>query len=304
MDTLLPGGAYREIDLLGGRVRFFDRGEGPALVFIHGLMVNSQLWRKVIPPLLGRYRCIAPDLPLGAHTLPMRPDADLSPLGIARLIAELLEALDLREVTLVGNDTGGALAQLVAIHHPARIGRLVLTNCDAFEVFPPKPLGWAMWGARRFGTRFIDALAVPLSTRVGQRLLLATLSRSHYTPAILDTYIGPALGSAEVRRDAARFMAAISSRDTLAAADHFPLFTRPVHLLWGTDDLLFSQQLARRIQAAFPNATLELVGGSRAFVPEDQPAVLAQRLAAWVPAEGRTKNQESRTECQAVRLEA
>ncbi|HEU4327931.1 MAG TPA: alpha/beta hydrolase [Roseiflexaceae bacterium] len=300
MDTLLPGGAYREIDLPQGRVRFFDRGEGPTLVFLHGLLVNSQLWRKVIPPLLGRYRCIAPDLPLGAHTLPMRPDADLSPLGVARLIADLLEALGLREVTLVGNDTGGALAQLVVAHHPERIDRLALTNCDAFEVFPPRLLDWLIWGARRFGTRFIDTLCGPLSTRAGQRLLLAAVSRSHHAPDLLDAYSAPMLRSAEVRRDMARFTAAISSRDTLAAAERFPLFTRPVHLLWGTNDLFFSQQLARRLQAAFPNATLELVSGSRTFVPEDQPAALVQRLAAWVPVEGRTKNQEPRTEHLAV----
>ncbi|GAB4196837.1 MAG: alpha/beta hydrolase [Roseiflexaceae bacterium] len=295
MDTLLPTAAYREIELPQGRVRFFDQGEGPVLVFIHGLLVNSQLWRKVIPPLLGRYRCIAPDLPLGAHSLPMQPNADQSPLGVARLVVGLLEALDLREVTLVGNDTGGAISQLVVAHHPERIARLVLTNCDAYEEFLPLPLRWTTWGARAFGTGFVNALARPLGTRAGQRLLLAAVSTSHYTPEVLDAYIGPVLRSPEIRRDLARIAAAISSRDTLAAAKHFPQFARPVHLLWAKDDLFFSQRLACRLAADFPNATLELVGGSRAFVPEDQPAILAQRIAAWVPVESRTKNQEPRT---------
>ncbi len=126
-----------EIELSPGTVHYRDEGHGPAVVFIHGLLVNGSVWDRVVSELSGQVRCIVPDLPLGAHWISMKDGADLSPPGLARLISELLERLELRDVTLVGNDTGGALCQLVCAHHPERIGRLLLTNCDAFENFPP-----------------------------------------------------------------------------------------------------------------------------------------------------------------------
>ncbi len=127
-----------EIQLSQGTVRYRDEGAGPPVLFVHGVLVDGRAWDRVVPRLTDRARCIVPDLPLGAHQVPMPADADLSPLGLARLIVELIERLELDDVTLVGNDTGGALCQLVAAHHPQRLGRLVLTNCDSFEHFPPK----------------------------------------------------------------------------------------------------------------------------------------------------------------------
>src|SRR5579884_2496355 len=122
-----------QIKLSHGSLQYRDEGTGPAVVLNHGLLVSGRVWERVIPELAPRARVIVPDLPLGSHTSPMDADADLSPRGLAALIAELIERLELTDVTLVGNDTGGALCQLVVAHHPARIGRLVLTNCDAFE---------------------------------------------------------------------------------------------------------------------------------------------------------------------------
>src|SRR5688500_18689891 len=135
MDTPM---AMKEVRLKQGVVRYREVGSGPPLVFVHGLLVNGELWRKVVPLLSGSYRCIVPDWPLGSHAVALEPDAELSPVGVAALIADFLAALELKGVTLVGNDSGGALCQLVATRHPERLGRLVLTTCDAFEVFPPK----------------------------------------------------------------------------------------------------------------------------------------------------------------------
>lgn len=128
------------VALAGGTIRVLDVGEGRPVVFVHGLMVNGRLWRHVVPAISARARCVVPDLPLGGHSPAMMPDADLSPPGLARLIAELLDRLDLRDVVLVGNDTGGALCQLVVAHHGERVGALVLTNCDGFEQFYPAVL--------------------------------------------------------------------------------------------------------------------------------------------------------------------
>ena len=141
-----------EITLPQGTIHYRDAGEGPPVVFLHGLLVDGELWRKVTPLLQGDARCIVPDLPLGSHRIAMNADADLTPAGVARLVGDLLAALDLEDVTLVGNDTGGAISQLVALDHGERVGRLVLTNCDCFEVFPPKefvPMVKAARGAGR-----------------------------------------------------------------------------------------------------------------------------------------------------------
>ena len=141
-------GTARELDLPGGRLRCFEAGKGAPIVFVHGLLVNANLWRKVVAKLSPDFRCIALDLPLGSHTLPMPENADLSVYALAALIADAIEELGLEDVTLVGNDTGGALCQVVVTRRPERIGRLVLTSCDYRDDFPP-----AMFGYLRFMPR-------------------------------------------------------------------------------------------------------------------------------------------------------
>src|SRR5688500_12396538 len=138
-------GKRKEVLLRQGPIRYCERGSGEPIVFVHPMVLNGDLWRKVVPLLAGEFRCITPDWPLGGHDAPMTPAADLSPPGIAAIVADFLEELDLDGVTLVGNDTGGAIAQLVATRHPERLGRLALVTCDAFDNFPPpaaKPLVW------------------------------------------------------------------------------------------------------------------------------------------------------------------
>src|SRR5262249_11797515 len=127
----------KEVRLPQGPIRYRDSGVGRPLVFIHGLLVDSRLWRKVIALLDLHFRCIAPDLPLGSHRMAMNPDADLTPPGLAQLIADFIAALGLEEANLVANDTGGALCQLLVAQHPELVRHLVLTPCDAHENFPP-----------------------------------------------------------------------------------------------------------------------------------------------------------------------
>ena len=127
----------REIDLPAGRIRYREAGEGKPVVFVHGYLVDGRLWGGVVDNLSDRYRCIAPDWPIGAQQIAMNADADLTPYGVAATIADFLERLDLTDVTIVGNDSGGAMSQVLVTRHPERIGRLVLTNCDTHENFPP-----------------------------------------------------------------------------------------------------------------------------------------------------------------------
>jgi pimeloyl-ACP methyl ester carboxylesterase len=285
MATVAPLGTFQEVSLPQGTVRYYDLGTGPTLVFIHGLLANSLLWSRVIPHLVSQFRCIAPDLPLGAHSHPMQPDADMSPLGVAHLVADFLEALDLHEVTLIGNDTGGALCQLVIAHHPERISRLVLTNCDAFENFFPPLVSPFHYGARVFGRGFANFLALILHARSAQRLFMATLAHRRLDLEELDVFFHPLLHLPGIRRDMTRFLQAVSNRYTLEAARCFSAFGHPVLLLWGKDDPFFSERLARRLQQAFPDARLQFLSHCRAFVPVDQPEVLAQQIAEFVHAE-------------------
>jgi pimeloyl-ACP methyl ester carboxylesterase len=261
-----------------GTVRYRETGSGEPLVFVHGLLTNGLLWRKVVDRLAGEYRCIAPDWPLGSHTIPMNDDADLSPPGQAEVIAEFLETMDLRGATLVGNDTGGALIQLLIARRPELPGRIVLTSCDAYEVFPPamfKPLSAA---ARLPGALALTAKS--LGARPLRRLPNAYgwLSHRPVPPEVTDTWVGPARRDKRIRRDTAKFLRGVDKGQTLDAAARFGQFRKPVLLAWGADDKFFPYSLAERMARSFPDARLERVEDSRTYVPEDQP----ERLAALV----------------------
>jgi pimeloyl-ACP methyl ester carboxylesterase len=285
MTTLATHNAFQEISLPQGTVRYVDQGTGPALVFIHGLLANSSIWSRSISLLAPHFRCLAPDLPLGAHALPLHPDADLTPRGVAHLVADFLAALDLHDVTLIGSDTGGAICQLVIAHHPEHITRLALTNCDAFEQFFPPLVSPFHHGARLFGIGFANTLAWGLRTRMAQRGFMVALAHRRLAVSELDDIFHPLLHLPFVRRDMTQFLQAISKHDTLEAAQTFARFPHPVLLLWGKDDPFFPTRLAQRLQQAFPHATLEIIPHSRAFVSMDQPELLAQRITEFVQAE-------------------
>jgi pimeloyl-ACP methyl ester carboxylesterase len=274
----------RTLELRQGRVRCRDQGAGPVLVFVHGLFVNGDVWRDVVPALVERYRCVVPDLPLGGHRVPMAADADLSLPGLAGLVDELLAALDLRDVTLVGNDTGGAICQLVVARHPQRLARLVLTNCDAFEDFFPASLRPLQRAARLPG--FASLLGLVLRSKLARRKLFARLAWRCLDSRVARSYFTPIARSAGVRRDVTRVLRGIDNRYTLEAARSFSAFGKPVLVAWGDDDLIFPQGCAERLALAFPDARLERISRSRTLVPEDRPGELARLLTAFVPAEG------------------
>ncbi len=271
----------REVRLEQGVIRYAEVGTGPALLFVHGVLANGTLWRDVVAHLSGHFRCIVPDLPLGGHCVPIRPGMDLTLRGVARIVAGLMETLELRDVTLVGNDTGGAICQVVIAERPERVGRLLLTNCDAYEAFFPKLLSPFHYAARLFDTRFVDLLAWTLRARFAQRALFNTVAIRHMDGATLDAYVAPLIRDPGVRRDLARFLRGVSNRYTLEAARSFPGFEKPVLIVWGDRDLFFSPRLALRLQQDFPNARLEAVSGSRTFVPEDAPERLARLIGEF-----------------------
>ena len=271
-----------EVHLSQGTIRYREDGTGEPLLFVHGFAVNGQLWRKVVPRLSKDFRCIVPDWPLGSHETPMAPDADLSPPALARMIVAFMDALGLETATLVGNDTGGGLCQLVAAEHPERVSRLVLTPSDMYDRFPPplfKPLQMlaAVPGA-------VWVIAQSLRPRFAQRLPIALgwVTKRQPDQAVVDSWLAPARSSRAIRRDLAKVIRGADSRYTLDAAERLKGFDKPVLLAWAVEDKLFPIEYARRMAAELPDATLEEIADSYTFVPEDQPDRLADAIAAFV----------------------
>ncbi len=273
-----------EIRLSQGIIRYREQGAGPPIVLIHGVLVNGSVWDRLLPRVSPDARCIVPDLPLGSHQQPMNRVADLSPPGLATLIAEFIERLELQDVTLVGNDTGGALCQLLVAAHPERVGRLVLTNCDAFEHFPPPAFELVIKGLSRVPGA-LAALATLGRLRPMRRatMSLAPLTVEPIPDATAKGWVSP-LRNAAVRADLRKVLRGISPEHTLAAAARLPAFARPVLIVWGTRDRFFPFADAERLAALFPDARLETIDTARAFVQMDAPQRLGELVTALVPA--------------------
>jgi pimeloyl-ACP methyl ester carboxylesterase len=232
----------------------------------------------VIERLSDRHRCVAVDLPLGAHREAMAAEADLSPPAIAGMVAGVMDALDLRDVVLVGNDTGGAICQLVVAEHPERLAGLVLTTCDAYEHFLPpavKPFAW-LGHAPRIGD------AVLRLGRFGpvRTALIAPVNKRR-SAARIDAWVEPLVTNAGVRRDVLRFLAAIDSKYTVAAVPALKAFDRPALVVWSKGDRVFPLKDGKRL-AEDLSAPLEVLDDTRTFIPLDQPERLSALIAEFV----------------------
>jgi pimeloyl-ACP methyl ester carboxylesterase len=270
-----------DVTLPQGTIRYRDTGDGPPVVFVHGLLVDGTLWRKVTPLLAGAARCIAPDLPLGSHRGAMNDGADITPRGVAKLVGDFLAALELEDVTLVGNDTGGAISQLVALDHGERVGRLVLTNCDCFEVFPPKEFLPLVKSARVPGA--VYAGLQPMRSAAARRTPMAYGGLAREIPDdVTAAWVEPALNDAGVRGDLIAFLKAIDKSIMLDAAARLPSLRIPALVAWGQDDRFFPPELGHRLSVTLPNARLEPIANSRTFVAEDAPEALADAIGAFL----------------------
>lgn len=275
------------VEVPQGTVRYRECGRGEPVVFLHGLLMAGTLWSQVMSRLGDGVRSIAPDLPLGGHTIALRPDADTSPPGVARLVADFLEALELDGVTLVGNDTGGAIAQLVATRHPERIGRLVLTNCDAYDNFLPPMFSYMQLAARMPLAADLALQSMRIKPLRRMPLSFGWLSKGGLGDELLDSWVQPALHDRGVRRDVRRFLRGIRKGDTIQAARELRSFDRPVLVAWAPEDRHFRLRYGERLAADIPGARFELIEDSLTLVALDQPqrvAELIEELVAASPA--------------------
>jgi pimeloyl-ACP methyl ester carboxylesterase len=270
---------------LNYRVAGPENSSAPPVVFIHGLLVNGELWTGTAAKLAEQgIRSYAPDLPLGSHPIALSDHADLSPRGVARLILDFLAALDLDDVTLVGNDTGGALCQFVIDTDASRIGRLVLTNCDAFDKFPPPPFGALVAIGRRPG-RLRTAMRTMRPKLLRHSVLgYGGLVAKPLDPELTARWARPCVADRAVARNTARFLSAVDKRDLLDVAGRLGDFRQPVLIVWGEADRFFKVSLGERLRDAFADARLVRVEGGRTFVPLDEPDRIAGEIAAFTRA--------------------
>ncbi len=276
-----------EIELSAGTVAYQDTGgPGPVLVLLHGLVQNGTVWRDVVRDLRADHRCVVPTLPEGGHARPMRPDVPLSPRAVAALVAEFLDRLDLRDVTLAEVDSGRA--QTVAAEHPERLAALVLVACETLENYPPGLPGKLLVGAAAVPggiTVLARLLAMPALRRLPVGIGALT---AHPAPReLVDDWLRPLLSDRRVRHDLRRYLRGVRRGDMLAAAGKLRGFDRPALVVWARDDLMMPLRYGRRLAAVLPRGRLVVVEDSRTLVPLDQPARLACLIRDFVAQNGR-----------------
>jgi pimeloyl-ACP methyl ester carboxylesterase len=254
-----------EIELSAGTVQYVDSGTGgPVVVLLHGLLMDASLWDGVIADLSADHRCIAPTLPFGAHRRPMNTGADLSLRGIADLVVEFLDRLDLQDVVLVGNDTGGAVVQLVLGAEPKRVAQAVLASCEAFDNLPPGLTGRVLALSGRLSPRLFGAFMQQLRLKAVRRSPLAfgTLTKQ--------------------RAETVRMLRAVFADPELLteAAEDLRRFDRPALIVWAADDRVMPIDHGRRLAELLPQAKFVEVADSYTLIPLDQPSEFAGLIRA------------------------
>ena len=273
-----------EIELAAGTIDYEDTGgDGPVIVFLHGMMMDATLWDGLIADLSPGFRCVAPTLPLGAHRHPMKAGADLSLPAIARLVTEFLDRLDLRDVTLAGNDTGGAIVQLVLGEGAPRVKRAVLISCEAFDNLPPGLTGRVL---------ALTAKLPPGAFRMFmQQMRVAGLRKMPFAfgwltkrgDAATARWMKPVLEQPAISRDAVRIIRAAftDKRLLIKAAERLPGFSGPVLVVWARGDRVMPPEHGSRLAGLFPNGRLAEVADSYTLIPLDQPAELARLIGEF-----------------------
>jgi pimeloyl-ACP methyl ester carboxylesterase len=270
------------VDTESGPVGYADVGAGRPALFVHGVGTSGLLWRNVIGELKDERRCIAVDLPLHGRT-PARPGQDLSLTGLAKVVEDFCAALDLDGVDLVANDTGGAVAQIVAAHQPQRLATFTLTNCETVGNVPPLAFKPAVLLARA-------GLLAPLSGPRVLRNLPATRRRvygigyqdvSKLPLDVVRAYQEPLAGTKELARQAQRWIASLRNRDLAAIQPALKRLTVPTLIVWGTGDIFFRLRHAQRLCETIPGATgVVTVDGGRLFFPDERAGELVTHLRA------------------------
>ena len=273
-----------EVELSAGTIEYEDTGgDGPVVVLLHGVAMDGSLWRNVVRDLRDGYRCVVPTLPLGGHRRPMRPDADLSILAMARLVAEFLEKLDLRGVTLVGNDWGG-VQLLISEGVDERVGRLVLASCEAFDNYPPGIPGRAVaLAAGMPGGIYLAFQSLRLRPLRRLPVTWGWMSKRPVPHEVMDEWFRPLQTRPEIRRDLRKYALSIPPKSELLEwSERLRSFDRPVLVVWAAEDRVMPPEHGRRLAEILPQGRLIEISDSYTLIPEDQPGELARAIRGFV----------------------
>lgn len=277
----------RTVDTESGAVGYMDVGSGRPALFVHGAGTSGLLWRNVIAALRAERRCIAVDLPLHGTT-PVRRDQDLSLTGLAGVVEDFCDALQLSCVDLVANDTGGAVAQIVAAHQPQRLATFTLTNCETQGNVPPRAFKPTVVLARA-------GLLAPLSRRwarhpsVSRKWVYGVGYEDVQTLPldVVKAYLEPLVGTKESARQWQRWIASLHDRDLVAVEPALKRLTVATLIVWGTNDRFFSVRYAEWLRDTIPGATAVIpIDGGRLFFPDERAAELVSHLRAHWAAHG------------------
>lgn len=268
------------IDLAAGPVEYEERGTGPPVVLLHGAHTNATMWTAVADDLETDFRCVMPTLPMGAHRELVRDDADLSLTGLAAMVTDLLEALALDDVTLVGNDTGGALAQVILAERPDRIGRVVLASCEAFDNFPPGlPGRLSKLAGQLPGGVWQGAQAMRFGPMWRLPLTFGRLTKRPIPPEVRESWFGPLRESRALRRQTQRFLRSIEAAELASAAERLSAFERPALVVWAREDRIMPPEHADRLVDLLPKAgDVVWIDDSYTLISLDQPEALARAI--------------------------
>lgn len=281
----------------GGVIEYRTWGTGSPVVFIHGVFVDSRLWDDVAALVGAGHQVFLPDLPLGAHRRAFATDADLSPTGLARVIVEFLDAIDVRDATVVANDTGGGLLLIAlasGVDGPGydagsgsgldRIARVVLTNCDSFEHFPPRAFKNMITAVRIGGRRLVKLICKMFTTKRGRKMFFGGVTHREIDAAWADAFFAPALHDAGVLHDLTKVLSGLRPEPSIDAGTRLGRVTIPVLMAWGDQDDLFPMSHGERLTSTFPIASMEVMSGAKTFVALDAPDRLAQAIARFASA--------------------
>lgn len=276
------------IQLSDGAIQYLDTGgTSPVVVLLHGLLMDGRLWTEVVEDLSPDFRCIVPTLPLGAHTLPMRDRADLSLRRVAGLVGEFLRELGLREVVLIGNDTGGALIQLlIATNGEAseRISGVVLAGCEAFDNVPPGLTGRTIVALGKLPPTLFGLFMQQMRVKALRRLPISFGWLTRRGDAMTARWLRPILTRPDIRRDTVALLRSIADdrKVLIEAAERLPVFDRPALVVWAKGDRVMPPEHGRRLAALLPQGRLVEIADSRTLIPLDQPARLARAVREWI----------------------
>lgn len=270
---------WRTVDLDAGPVDILEAGDGPPVVFLHGALVDASLWDDVIEVLVPRgFKCIAPTLPLGAHRQPMHAGADLSLPGLAALVAQLIRRVSAVPVTIVSNDSGTAIAQVVIADHQGVVAQAVLTNGDAFDYFFPRLFRPLQWLAYVPGGVGLIGLAARWRLTRSSPLGFGRLTIAGVDDEMAHRWSEPIRANPLIRRDTARFLRAVDRKHTNAVAGRLSRVDLPVLLAWADADRVFPRALADRLAAHLTRSAITTIPASYTFIPIDAPTALADAI--------------------------